>query len=306
MPFEYVCPHCHNRTKVLDRFAGQSGPCVSCGKNVTMPHFNEHGVLVATMQINSKSKATRAVRTKRGWMPAMIGSAIVAFCLFLSATAVIYLWPKMQQNIQRSAQGRDIENMKALATALNAYSDRYGTYPPPVVFDISGKPLYSWRVLILPFMGYDDLYKQFDLKQRWDSVSNSSLHRAMPAGFASPNSPDAISSFETNYVLITGAGTLFPPSGPLSPKNIDKPTLLLVETKNSIQWCEPGDIDLGRSFRVGNRPMVDVGGLHKSSFSAMTVDEEGMRIPSNVPQAVLDALVTPNGGENVQTSTFFD
>ena len=76
-------------------------------------------------------------------------------------------------------------------------------------------------------------------------------------------------------------------------------------TANSIQWCEPGDIDLGRSFRVGNKPMVDVGGLHKSSFSAMTVDEEGMRIPSNVPQAVLDALVTPNGGENVQTSTFY-
>lgn len=306
MPFEYVCPHCHNRTKVLDRFAGQSGPCVSCGKNITMPHFNEHGVLVATMQITSKSKAPRSAEKKRGWMPAMIGSAIVAFCFFLSATAVIYLWPKMQQNILRSAQGRDLVNMKSLAVALNAYSDRYGTYPPPVVLDGGGKPLYSWRVLILPFMGYDDLYKQFDLKQPWDGVSNSNLHRAMPAEFASPNSADAMSSNETNYVLITGPGTLFPPSGPLSPKNIDKPTLLLVETRNNTQWCAPGDIDLGRSFRVGNKPMVDVGGLHKSSFSAMTVDEEAMRIPSNVPQAVLDALVTPNGGENVQTATFVD
>ncbi len=306
MPFEYVCPHCHNRTKVLDRFAGQSGPCVSCGKNITMPHFNEHGVLVPTMQITSKSKGPRSVEKKRGWMPAMIGSAIVAFCFFLSATAVIYLWPKMQHNIQRAAQGRDLENMKSLAAALNAYSDRYGTYPPPVVLDGGGKPLYSWRVLILPFMGYDDLYKQFDLKQPWDSVSNSNLHRAMPGEFASPNSPDAISSYETNYVLITGPGTLFPSSGPLSPKNIDKPTLLLVETKNNTQWCAPGDIDLGRSFRVGNKPMVDVGGLHKSSFSAMTVDEEAMRIPSNVPQAVLDALVSPNGGENVQTSSFMD
>ncbi len=271
-----------------------------------MPHFNELGVLVPTLQIPSKSKVPRSAGSKREWMPAMIGSAIVAFCFFLSVTAVVYLWPKMQKNIQRSAQGRDLENMKSLAAALNAYSDRYGTYPPPVVLDGLGKPLYSWRVLILPFMGYEELHKQFDLKQPWDSVSNSNLHRAMPAEFASPNSPDAISSNETNYVLITGPGTLFPPSGPLSPKNIDKPTLLLVETKNNIQWCAPGDIDLGRSFRVGNRPMVDVGGLHKSSFSAMTVDEESMRIPSNVPQAVLDALVTPNGGENVQTSTFFE
>ncbi len=239
-------------------------------------------------------------------MPAMIGVAIVGLGVFMIATTTVFLWPRMQQNIQRSAQGRDFENMKSIAVALNAYADRHGTYPPPVVFDLQGKPLYSWRVLILPFLGYDDLYKRFELKQPWDSVANSNLQRGMPAEFASPNSPDATSGHETNYVLITGAGTLFPPSGPLSPKNIDKPTILLVETNNNIQWSAPGDIDIGRSFKVGNKPMVDVGGLHKGSFTAMTVDEESLRIPSTVPQSVLDALVTPNGGEKVQTSTFMD
>ena len=306
MPFEYVCPHCHNRTKVLDRYAGQSGPCVSCGKTVTMPHFNEQGMLVAAIQLPTKSKAPNTPKEKRSWMPAMIGAAIVACLLFMTATTVIVVWPKLKQSIQRAAQGRDLDNLKSIAAALNAYADRNGTYPPPVVFDVRGKPLYSWRVLILPFLGYDDLYKQFELSQPWDSVANSNLHRAMPSEFASPNSPDASNNNETNYVLITGPGTLFPPSGPLSPKNLDNPTLLVVETKNNTIWCQPGDIDIGRRFRVGNKPMVDVGGLHNSSFTAVTVDEEGMRIPSNVPQNVLDAIVTPNGGENVQTSTFIE
>jgi hypothetical protein len=36
----------------------------------------------------------------------------------------------------------------------------------------------------------------------------------------------------------------------------------------------------------------------------MTTDEDGLRIPSDVPQAVLDALVTPDGGENVDVATF--
>ena len=306
MPFEYVCPHCHNRTKVLDRYAGQTGPCVNCGKAVTMPHFNEQGVLVHTIQEPTKTKAPSASKEKRGWMPAMIGAAIVAFLFFLTATTVVFLWPQLNRSIQRAAQGRDLDNMKSIAAALNTYADRYGTYPPPVVFDSVGKPLYSWRVLILPFLGYEELYKQFELNRSWDSPANSNLHRAMPSEYASPNSPDASSNNETNYVLITGPGTLFPPSGPLSPKNLDKPTLLLVETKNNTTWCQPGDIDIGRRFRVGNKPMVDVGGLHKSSFTAMTVDEEGMRIPSNVPQNVLDSLVTPNGGENVQTSTFIE
>lgn len=306
MPFEFVCPHCHNRTKVLDRFAGQSGPCVACGKTVVMPHFNAQGVLVPSIAVAPVAKTTKQPRTQRGWWPAMVAAGIVLFFMFLGGTVVVFLWPTLQQNIERSAQGRDLDNMRSIALALNAYSDRYGTYPPPVVVDLQGKPLYSWRVLILPFLGYEDIYKQFDLRQPWDSVANSNLHRSMPSEFASPSSTDAAVNWETNYVLITGAGTLFPPSGPLSPKNIDRPTLLLVETKNNTVWCAPGDIDLGRSFRVGNKPMVDVGGLHKSSFTAMTVEEEAMRIPLNVPPAVLGALVTPSGGENVQTSTFIE
>jgi len=271
-----------------------------------MPYFNSQGVLVPSIAVAPTPKAAKRIRTERGWLPSLAAAGIVLFFLFLGGTVVVFLWPQLRQNIERSAQGRDLDNMRSIAMALNAYSDRYGTYPPPVVYDLQGKSLYSWRVLILPFMGYEDIYKQFDLRQPWDSVANSNLHRTMPSEYASPNSSDASSNHETNYVLITGAGTLFPPAGPLAPKNIDRPTLLLVETKNNTIWCAPGDIDLGRSFRVGNKPMFDVGGLHKNSFTAMTVEEESMRIPSNVPQVVLGALVTPNGGENVQTSTFIE
>jgi len=289
---------------VLDRYAGQSGPCVRCGNNVVMPHFNAQGVLVPTIALPKVSKTPNSEKKKRGWMPVAIGASVVCFLMFLSVTAAIFLWPKIRLNFQRSAQGRDLENMQQIARALNEYSDRYGTYPTPVVVDAQGKPLYSWRVLILPFLGHEELYKRFDLKQPWDGVANSNLHREMPPEFASPNSIDAAENHETNYVLITGAGTLFPPAGPISRKNIDQPTLLLVETKNSTIWCAPGDIDIGRSFKVGNKPTVDVGGLHQTSFTAMTVDEESFRIPSDVPLTVLNALVSPNGGENVQTATF--
>jgi hypothetical protein len=306
MPFEFVCPHCHNRTKVLDRFAGQSGPCVACGKTVVMPHFNSQGVLVPSVVTSPTSSASTQARSPRGWTPALVSAGIVLFFMFLGATVVVFLWPTIRQNIERSAQGRDLDNMRSINLALNAYSDRYGTYPPPFAVDLQGKPLYSWRVLILPFMGYEDIYKQFDLRQPWDSVANTNLQRLMPSEFASPNSPDARSSHETNYVLITGAGTMFPPAGPISTKNIDRPTILLVETKNNTIWSAPGDIDMGRSFKVGNKPMVDVGGLHKNSFTAMTVEGESMRIPVSVPPSVLGALVTPNGGENVQTSTFIE
>jgi hypothetical protein len=305
MPFEFVCPHCHFKSKVLDKYAGQSGPCVECGKPVTMPHYNERGMLVPSMDMQSK-RPKKAASGKPNWMSALVGSAIVVTVLLLGFMVMWLAWPSLQIRMRRIAQTRDLENMLVIAEALNAYCDKHGTYPPPYVSDDAGKPLYSWRVLVLPFMGYEDIYNQFELGQAWDSPANTNLIRRMPSEFASPNAVDALSNFEANYALITGAGTLFPPSGPLSNTNIDKQTILLVETRNNVTWSKPSDIDIGRGLRVGTTPMVDLGGLHAGSFTAVTVEKEKFRIPSNVPQTILDALVTPQGGENVQTSTFVE
>src|SRR5688500_12832018 len=38
MTISFTCPHCGKSTLVEDRFAGQTGPCASCGKPVTIPH----------------------------------------------------------------------------------------------------------------------------------------------------------------------------------------------------------------------------------------------------------------------------
>lgn len=305
MPFEFVCPFCHCKTKVLDRFAGQSGPCVECGKRVTMPHFNERGVLVPSIKLNSKPVKLQTAKD-RSWMPAIAGVSMVLTILLVGGVILRLAWPSLTNSMRRVAQARDLENMKSIAKALNAYCDRYGSFPPPAVLDASGKRLLSWRVLILPFLGYEDLYKRFELTQSWDSPTNMNLVSSMPNEFASPNSPDAIGVHETNYVLITGPGTLFPSAGPMGKTNIDSHTLLLVETKNNTVWSKPGDYDSSLGLKIGNKPMNEMGGLHRGSFTAVTVEEESMRIPSDVSPVVLDAIITPNGGENVQTSTFME
>jgi len=37
--------------------------------------------------------------------------------------------------------------------ALFNYHDDYGSYPPAYIADESGRPMHSWRVLILPYLG---------------------------------------------------------------------------------------------------------------------------------------------------------
>ena len=51
----------------------------------------------------------------------------------------------------------------------------------PIKADKDGKPLLSWRVLILPYVEQEDLYKQFHLDEPWDSEHNKKLIEKMPA-----------------------------------------------------------------------------------------------------------------------------
>src|SRR5438270_12809900 len=37
MPIAYSCPHCGKQYSVADQYAGQTGPCASCGKPITIP-----------------------------------------------------------------------------------------------------------------------------------------------------------------------------------------------------------------------------------------------------------------------------
>lgn len=301
MPFEFVCPFCHHKTKVEDKYAGKSGPCAACGQTITMPSFNKNGMLERSI-VGPKKLETIALHRSR--LPYIVATACIATLFLAVSLSIVLSWPYLQKRAMIAAQNRDLDNMKQIVEALNSYAARHGTYPPPVVVDANGKPLYSWRVLILPFLGYEDLYKEFQLDQAHDHPANVSLLAKMPKEFASPNT-DAQAGLQTNYVLLTGPGTLFPPKGPLAPQNNDDPTLLLIETREGLgNWMEPGDIDITRGVRPGSRPMQDVGGIHKDAFMSVSTKGEPLRIPNSVPANVLDSLISPNGNENVDTTAF--
>jgi|694.fasta_scaffold03092_6 hypothetical protein len=301
MPFEFVCPFCHQKTKVEDKYAGKSGPCASCGQPITMPSYNKNGMLERPMVTIKKKDPITLPRSR---LPYIVAIACVATLLLTVGASLVLTWPYFQKRAIIAAQDRDIDNMKQIVDALNSYAAKHGTYPTPVVVDKDGVPLYSWRVLILPFLGYEDLYKEFQLDKPHDHPSNLSLLAKMPKEYASSNT-DALAAQQANYVLLTGAGTLFPPSGPLTPQNTDDPTLLLIQTREGLgNWMEPGDIDVSRGVRPGPRPMRDVGGIQKDSFVSVSTKGEPLRFPNSVPANVLDSLISPNGNENVDTKPF--
>ncbi len=64
------------------------------------------------------------------------------------------------------------DNLRKIALALQQYRQYFGSLPPAYVADKSGRPLYSWRVLILPFLEGRKVYQQYKFNQPWDGPNN--------------------------------------------------------------------------------------------------------------------------------------
>ena len=85
-------------------------------------------------------------------------------------------------------RGRCANNLKAIGVAMHDYHDVYGCCPPAYTTDKNGRPMHSWRVLLLPFLGREDLYEKYDLNEPWDSPKNIDVFRHMPDVFSCPAS----------------------------------------------------------------------------------------------------------------------
>lgn len=129
--------------------------------------------------------------------------AIVGICCFIAAREVRRLRIEARDS---SCQGR----LAQIALAIQNYRDATGEFPPICVRDKDGTPLYSWRVLLLPSFGLDDIYERFDRMAAWNSPKNSALakevsERVAPL-FRCPNDRPGHEDWATFLALTTKDG----------------------------------------------------------------------------------------------------
>ncbi len=109
-----------------------------------------------------------------------------------------------RQNAQRM---QSMNNLKQLGMAMHNYHDTYKRFPPAASYDASGKPLLSWRVLILPYIEQKALYDQFKLDEPWDSEHNKKLIPIVVKTYQDPNA--GLKPGMTTYLVPVGEGTVF-------------------------------------------------------------------------------------------------
>jgi Protein of unknown function (DUF1559)/Domain of unknown function (DUF4190) len=209
-----------------------------------------------------------------------------------------YLWLSAPNCSNPSAARRSqcVNNMKQLALAMQNYESVYGCFPPAATYDAAGKPLLSWRVLILPFLEQETLYNQFHLNEAWDSPHNKPLADQMPNMFACPSKQ--LAKGWTTYEAVVDPHSMFTgkPSGvPLNSVTDGTPdTILVVESKNPVFWSKPDDLPLS-----SKDPMLGMGSEHAGGFGAAMANGTVRFIGNSISQESIKALVTRDRSDPV-------
>jgi hypothetical protein len=198
----------------------------------------------------------------------------------------------------REAAARASCNLGGIALAFHNYHDHYGGLPPAVVHGADGEPLYSWRVLVLPYLEQQELYEEFRLDEPWDSEQNIGLLHRMPNSFAPPWTRRVeVPPHHTVCRVLVGPGTPFESPGGLRLPD-DFPdgtadTLLFVEAGVPVPWTKPDEV-----IYDPTQP-VQLQGLFRDGFRACTADGSYRFITHDTDQETLHALITRNGGERI-------
>ncbi|MBL7041977.1 MAG: DUF1559 domain-containing protein [Pirellulaceae bacterium] len=186
-------------------------------------------------------------------------------------------------------------NLKRFGVAIHNYHDVYTRFPPSYSTDKDGKPLLSWRVLVLPYVEQQTLYDQFRLDEPWDSKHNKELIAKMPSIFRPPNSKAELG--KTNYLGVSGPQGIFPGQDKVAIRDVTdgtSMTVMIVEAsdESAVIWTKPDDF-----VPDAKDPKKGVLGLWKGGFYACFTDGSVQRLKETIDNDTLRALFTRNGAE---------
>lgn len=188
-------------------------------------------------------------------------------------------------------------NMKQIALALYNYEQTQNGLPPAYTVDATGRPLHSWRTLILPYLEQEALYQTIDLSKPWNDSANA---KALETNLPVLRCPEAVGLLNTTTYLAIAA-----PHGCLIPKesrrlaeitDAHELTLMVIEAgeENAVPWMAPVDADESLVLSLGPTTKLH----HSGGTNACFVDGRTAFLRANTPAMVRRALMSISGNDN--------
>ena len=189
--------------------------------------------------------AVDAVRNREGCPPRLV--KLLAYIGIIGGFIVfVLLFPMIPTAREAARRMQCANNMRQIMLAFHNYHDKYGHFPPAYTADENGKPLHSWRVLILPYIEQQGLYDQIRLDEPWDSEHNRQFHSEAPYIFQCRSGDPRESVLVpvpsgTTYSIVYGAETAFHGSQgtSITDRKVLSETIFLVERRIPVNWMDP-------------------------------------------------------------------
>jgi hypothetical protein len=213
------------------------------------------------------------------------------------ATIGVVLMEAVQKVRESAARMQGQNNLKQIALAMHNYHDANGRFPPQATYNKDGKPLLSWRVLILPYIEQQNLYNQFHLDEPWDSEHNKKVLDMHPVKtyFSPLQDEKSMKERLTHYQGFYGKGAFFEGKQGIRIASITdgtSNTIMMVEAAKGVPWTKPEDIPFDPA-----KPLPKLGFPGAAGFSAALCDGSVRFMSKNIKMETLKSAITRDGGE---------
>jgi len=216
-------------------------------------------------------------------------------CLTVIGLLIILLIPAVSAAREAARRMQCCSHNKGIGLAFHIYHDKYQSLPPAYTTDEDGKPLHSWRVLILPFLEQQRLYDQIRLDEPWDSEYNKQFHDQMPSYYICPSAkPGGKEKGLTSYMRIVGPETSTDGPHTVAFRQVTagvSNVILFVEVIPTTCWMAPVDVqesDLTGDFRFSRDS--GVGSMHKGGINFCWMDDSVEFMPDSDASQLKDKV----------------
>ncbi|QGQ25228.1 DUF1559 domain-containing protein [Gimesia benthica] len=208
--------------------------------------------------------------TKQKRLMNSVGEIFIVAVIIL--VLVILLLPEDQVVDNSSNRERFRNQLRLVGLACHEYQSEYGCLPPVVISDERGRPIHSWRAMLLPWLesqgrtqppAYVYTFNEpwFSPANRQAALDNANLYTML----VSTDDREVVQ--KSKLAAVIGAQTYWSPSGecrrlPLE-ANQDERHILLLEIPNLYgAWSQPNDVTLDVVLTLSKNQQFEPDGAH--------------------------------------------